>query len=133
MINAKWSFRVLIRYTLLQLPVIVLLIILLILSNKNPTIPSKPVMIILLIWLAKDILLYPIVWRAYDTEHQKRKNPLIGVTGIVQEKLAPKGYVKIRGELWLAELIEHDIIIEEGEEITVCQVKGLTLFVRPTV
>ena len=62
------------------------------------------------------------------------KEPLAGFTdmvgskGAVIEPLAPRGTVKIKGELWEAESTEQKI--NAGEEITVIGQQGLRLMVR---
>lgn len=125
----KWSIQIIIRYTLLQIPVIAVLVVLLILSYDSKAISTQIIWIILLIWLVKDIILYPFVWRAYDPEYQKHDNPLIGQTGIAQENLNPSGYIKLNGELWRAKAIGENETIAKGEGIIVREVRGLTLLV----
>jgi len=62
------------------------------------------------------------------------KKPLAGFTdmvgskGTVIEALAPRGTVKIKGELWEAESAEQKI--DAGEEVTVIGQQGLRLMVR---
>ena len=129
--NQKWSPHILIRYALLQLPVIAVLVVLLILSYRSQAIPSRLIWILFLVWLAKDVILYPFVWRAYDPQIQERKNPLIGLTGVVQERLDPSGYVKVRGELWQALTTDKEAVVEEGVIVKIRKVNGLTLHVEP--
>ena len=63
-----------------------------------------------------------------------RKKPLIGLTsmtgieGYVTTALAPKGYVKINGELWRARSDSGSIL--SGSSIIVISQKGLELVVR---
>jgi len=62
------------------------------------------------------------------------KKPLAGFTdmvgskGTVVEPLAPRGTIKIKGELWEAESAEQKI--NAGEEVTVIGQQGLRLMVR---
>jgi membrane-bound ClpP family serine protease len=62
------------------------------------------------------------------------KKPLAGFTdmvgsrGTVIEPLAPKGTIKIGGEIWEAESVDHKI--DTGEEVTVIGRQGLKLTVR---
>jgi len=62
------------------------------------------------------------------------KKPLAGFTdmtgskGIVIEPLAPKGTIKIKGELWEAESFGPEI--DASEEVTVIGQQGLKLIVR---
>jgi len=87
--------------------------------------------LIFLLWVAKDILLYPIVWRAFDTGERGNTFSMIGQTGIAAEPLQGTGYVTVRGELWQARVVETDVRIKKGDEVTVCGMEGLTLFVQP--
>jgi len=59
----------------------------------------------------------PIVW------------PDIGSRGITTTQLAPGGYVKVGSELWKAASTSADM--DEGKEVVVVGVKGLTLLVAP--
>ena len=53
---------------------------------------------------------------------------LVGRHALVVSALAPRGQVKIDGELWAA---ESDTSVESGSEVLVREVQGLTLLVRP--
>ena len=55
------------------------------------------------------------------------RSPDVGARGRVVRPLAPRGYVRVGNELWLA--ISEGLPIAEGEEVTVVQVEGLRLFV----
>jgi membrane protein implicated in regulation of membrane protease activity len=87
--------------------------------------------LILMIWIAKDIVLYPFVWRAYDPDHRLSKHSLEGLKGIVRERLDPLGYVNVEGELWRAKAVENSPAIEAGEIVKICKVEGITLLVKP--
>ena len=127
----KWSSRILVRYWLLQLPALALLVLILIFAQRWVDIPSWIFWGALAIWVVKDAVLYPFVWRAYDWDHAADSNPMLGARGTAKERLAPLGYVQVRGELWQAELTEGSQPVEEGEPILVEEIRGLTLIVRP--
>jgi membrane protein implicated in regulation of membrane protease activity len=55
---------------------------------------------------------------------------LAGLTGVVTERVAPQGKIRIRGELWNAESVEGEAL-PPGSRVTVVDVEGLTLRVRP--
>lgn len=61
-----WSGRTLLRYALLQIPGIVLVSAVLLLAVRFLGLPSEWVLLILGLWVAKDVILYPFVWRAYE-------------------------------------------------------------------
>jgi membrane protein implicated in regulation of membrane protease activity len=126
-----WSARVALRYALLQLPGLALVIIITILARRYLDIPPLYAWGIVVLWVLKDVVLFPFVWRAYDTEAQGRAGTMIGARGVANDRLAPTGYVRVRGELWQAELMEGAQPIEKGERVRVENVRGLTLLVRP--
>jgi len=124
------SIRVLGRYALLQLPGILMLSLLLLLLYTTGAISGEFLWLILLIWIVKDIVLYPFVWRAYDPDHRLSKHSLVGLKAIVNERLAPLGYVNVEGELWRAKAVENSPAIEAGEIVEICKVEGITLLVK---
>jgi membrane-bound ClpP family serine protease len=82
------------------------------------------------LWIIKDVILFPFVWRAYE---KNIPNSIIGSTGVAVDQLSPSGYVRINGELWRAKVIENDSIIEKGETVVVKGLDGLTLTVLPFI
>ena len=129
--NRRCSARILFRYSLLQLPGLALLILILILVQRWVDLPAWIVWGSIAVWVAKDAILYPFVWRAYDQDRPQGANSMVGVRGIAKDRLAPSGYVQIRGELWNAEVMEGSLPIEKGEAVRVRGVRGLTLLVQP--
>ncbi len=83
----------------------------------------------LMAWVAKDVALFPFVWRSYGPA--ERVDPLVGQRGEARERLAPAGYVLVRGELWRAQIVGDGGPIERGEPVVVREVRGLTLLVEP--
>lgn len=63
-----------------------------------------------------------------------RKKPMVGLPDMVggrgkaSSRLAPQGYVRIKGELWEAKSAEGEI--DAGEEVTVVEQDGLKLIVH---
>ncbi len=84
-----------------------------------------------MIWIAKDVVLFFFTWRAYDTTAAKPGRSMVGARGITQNRLAPSGFIHIRGELWKAEVWGRGRPIEIGEKVKVRDIKGLTLIVQP--
>ena len=131
MFKRGWSSKVLVRYSLLQLPGIALLIGLLFFLKRWVDIPLWLMWFIPAVWIVKDIILFPFVWRAYDWDHKESGKAMIGMRGIVSDRLNPTGYILIRGELWKAEAMESDIPVEKGQEVSVYDIMGLVLQVEP--
>lgn len=127
----KWSTRILLRYTLLQLPALALLVLILIFVQRWVDLPTWIVWGSIAIWVTKDAILYPFVWRAYDWDRPEGPNSMVGARGTAKDRLAPSGYVQVRGELWKAKLMEGSPPVERGEAVRVRQTRGLTLFVQP--
>lgn len=80
-------------------------------------------------WALKDAALYPFLRTSYEPPSGTVIERLIGLGGIAIEPLAPRGYVRVRGELWLAEPIAADGEIPRGHLVTVDGVRGTTLLV----
>ena len=129
----KWSSHILLKYWLLQLPELALLVLILIFVQRWVDLPAWIFWGSLIIWVGKDAVLYPFVWRAYDWGRSKDSNSMVGAKGTAKGLLAPSGYVQVRGELWKAELAEGFQPVEEGEPVLVQQIRGLTLIVEPGV
>ena len=131
MAKHPWTLRVIWRYTLLQLPGLALVIIITMLARQHLDIPRLYAWGIVILWMAKDVVLFPFVWRAYDTDRQDHDNTMIGARGMAKDRLSPTGYVLVRGELWRGEVERGYPAIEAGAPVRVQRVRGLTLLVRP--
>ncbi|MBN1974756.1 MAG: NfeD family protein [Sedimentisphaerales bacterium] len=122
--------KALIKYILLQIPELVVLIIALALINRFITIPTWLMITIIVIWIGKDIALFPKVWKSYVSDNPSPMEQLIGMNGIAMDSLNPDGYVKVKGELWKAEIRDLEFPLKEGDEIKVSDVEGMTLIVK---
>jgi membrane protein implicated in regulation of membrane protease activity len=125
-----WSPQIVVRYTLLQIPAIMLLILLLVLVRRWVSLPAWFIWGLISFWIVKDVILFPLTWRAYDRSHKGSANWMIGLRGIAENRLAPSGYVHVRGELWQAEVAENSVPIEKGESVRIYGNRGLTLLVH---
>jgi membrane protein implicated in regulation of membrane protease activity len=123
--------RVLLRYWLLQLPGTVLLLLILVLLRARLDIPSWVFWGIVASWVAKDVLLYPLVWRSYDAAYPVTAHSLEGAYGVATERIDSTGYVRVRGELWRAELTNGAPPIDKGERVLVETRRDFILLVRP--
>ena len=125
-----WSFRIVLRYALFQVPSYILLVLLMVIVRQFINIPTWVILSIIALWFTKDVLLFPSVWRAYDMSSQRNVQPIVGMKGTVEKQLDPSGYVKVRGELWQAELVVGRTPVKRGEKIEVKGIRGLTLLVK---
>jgi len=128
--NKRRTFRILVRYALLQLPGLALLVLILVFVQRWVDLPVWVAWGSIAIWVVKDAILYPFVWKAYDWDTPQGANSMVGARGIAKERLAPSGYVQVRGELWKAELMEGSPPLEKGERVRVERARGLTLIVK---
>jgi len=123
--------RVILRYALFQIPGFALLLFILLLIQRWFGLPTWFFYGALVLWIVKEIVLFPFVWRAYDRDRLKELHSLVGMEGIVEERLAPSGYIRVHGELWQAEIIREGPPIEKGEVVRIQGIRGLVLLVYP--
>lgn len=121
-----WSTQVVLKYALFQLPGLVLFFLILILVQRWTDLPLRFIWALLILWVIKDVVLFFFVWRAY----QRVTNPLIGMKGVSEERLAPSGYIRVHGELWQAEIIRESPPIEKGEVVLIQGIRGFVLLVQ---
>ncbi|MCY3842377.1 MAG: NfeD family protein [Acidobacteria bacterium] len=81
-------------------------------------------------WFVKDMALYPLVRTAYEIDDTPPIARLVGRVGTAAQRLAPRGYVRVRGELWRAET-DAGTAVEPEAAVEVVGAAGLTLRVRP--
>lgn len=86
---------------------------------------------VIVVWVVKDAVLYPLVWRAYNPEQSESVISLVAARGIAKERLAPSGYIHVRGELWKAKLMKNCPPVAEGDAVRVNARRGFTLVVQP--
>lgn len=126
----RWNRRILLRYTLLQLPALALLIAVLWLLASWFELPRLWLLLVLLVWIIKDIALFPLVWRSYDPEPSTYGNTLVGRSGRVVRvptTTTPEAMVEINGELWRARVASGHTRFETGALVRVTAMHGLRL------
>lgn len=118
------------RYILLNIPGLVAVILILFIIQYWVVLPVWLFWSIIGFWIIKDVVLFPFVWRSYDSKRPGRSRSMIGQQGIAKERLAPSGYVQVQGELWRAEKMGGGPPIEAGQPVQIIKMEGLTLFVK---
>jgi membrane protein implicated in regulation of membrane protease activity len=127
-----WSGRVLGKYWALQLPAAALITIALLSIGEHMSWSPWAVWAPVALWFAKDAILYPFFWRAYDSSDPGAlPYPTQGAQGTAIDRIDPTGRVRIWGELWRAQLSRATRPIEEGEPVQVKGRHGLTLLIEP--
>ena len=129
--SSEWSWRILLKYLLLQLPTLVLIIVALIFIQHWMALPPWLFWGIIAAWIAKDAVLFPFVWRSYAPAPPTSGLTPIGEVGVTRDRLAPSGYIRVRGTLWRAELASGGPPLEPGKPVRVQERHGLTLIVVP--
>ena len=82
--------------------------------RSRVTLPGWFIVLMVAVWLVKDVILFPFVWKSYDWERPGISRTMTGSTGVVKKSLTPQGLVQIDGELWKAENIGHEEVLEKG-------------------
>ena len=124
-----WSREVLVRYFALQVAGWVVVFTVTWFAAEIFAWPKKIVWIVVAAWAAKDVVLYPFVWRAYELRDAHAvAYPAAGAEGVALRRLDPAGTVRIGGERWNA-VAEHKRPIVAGERVRVVGRDGMTLIV----
>ncbi len=127
----SWSIRVVLRYLLFQIPGWILTTMIVLLADYWLDLASWTAAALILLWIAKDIVLFPFVWRAYDQSPSRVVYGMVGERAVVIERLSPAGYVRVHGERWRAEAKSEAAPVEAGRKVRIVEVRGLTLVVEP--
>ena len=80
--------------------------------------------------IGTDLALFPRRRRYYTAEPAQRR--MIGEEGVAASDLAPRGFVRVHGELWQAEAMSPEHTIREGDTLRVRGIHGLELIVDPS-
>lgn len=116
------------RYWLFQIPGIVLTVVVLTIAAVWFDLPLWACGAVLVLWIAKDAALYPILKISYEAEVATGTERLVGSTGVTTQALNPQGYVKIGAELWRARSKSH---VRAGEPVSVSGSEAMVLIVEP--
>lgn len=127
--QSKW--RIAARYFLLQVPGLAAFALILALLRELAVMSSSFFWTLLVVWVAKDIILFPFLWRFYDFNGDSDRFGMTGLRGIAATDLDPEGYVQVRGELWQAVVADDVKRASKGEAVCVVSADGLRLKVRP--
>lgn len=91
-------------------------------------VPAWAALALVAAWLVKDLLAFPRMKRYYESSPGPR--PIAGTCGTAVTPLAPRGYVRVHGELWQAILAAEAESVDEGRRVQVRAIEGLTLVVE---
>jgi membrane protein implicated in regulation of membrane protease activity len=116
------------RYWLFQAPGAVAVAALLALLVLWWDLAPRLAALFLLLWVLKDLALYPFVRKAYEPRSGGGADALIGALATARDRLEPEGYVLVGHELWRARVREG--VAEKGAPLRITAVRGLTLVVE---
>ena len=128
--SAGFKGRTLLRYTLFQIPDLILLSLGLAAAVRWWALPVFVAYGLVALWIAKDVIMYPILRVAYESGGSSGVDGIHGALGVVTQPLAPSGYVRLGSELWKAELRCGSGTGSVGSAIRVVEIRGLTLVVE---
>ena len=123
----------LLLYTLLQIPDVVIVGLGLLALHEWLGLSRWIAISIFAVWIAKDVALYPLVRRAYQSDESDKVGVrrVLGARGVATQDLDPEGWVRVSGELWRAKSLVTDARIMRGALVRVREVRGLTLLIEP--
>jgi membrane protein implicated in regulation of membrane protease activity len=130
MITPNWNRKTLFRYSLIQIPGVLFAGAILWVLHNHLGLSQSMAWAILLLWLAKDVLLFFFVWPAYQGSEGDGYYSLVGLHGEVANTLNPEGYVRIRGILWKARTEQKNKMLPTGTKVVVVGRDGIELIVR---
>lgn len=118
------------KYFGLQIPGWLLLLLLVLALRSIVELSAQAAGVLLGLAVVKDLLLYPLLRRAYEGDSRTGAERLVGARGVVATPLTPKGYIRVCGELWRAESQPLANPVPEGSRVKVTAGNGLTLTVE---
>ena len=119
------------RYLLYQVPGWLIATAVGILLHRWAELSGWTIAILLFAWILKDAALFRFLRTSYEPDRGSVMDRLVGLSGVTVESLAPRGYIRVRGELWTAELVDADTKLQRERTVIIDAVRGKTLLVRP--
>ena len=87
--------------------------------------------VLLALLLAKDLILFPYVRKAYEPGPSHGGASLLGGVARVEQSLTPDGWVRLGAESWRARVVDGSRDLEPGEYVEVREIDDLVLIVEP--
>lgn len=125
-----FSSKVIVKYALIHVAELVAVVCALLLARHFLGIAMWLFATILALWILKDAVLFPRVWRAYAVHDNRPTSKLVGLEATVLRSLDPVGYVRVVGELWRAEIKDPSHPASRGDKTRVVDIRGMTLIVE---
>jgi membrane protein implicated in regulation of membrane protease activity len=118
-------------YLLLQIPDTALAVVVLFVLHQWAGLSTAWALALFGLWTLKNVLGYALLRDAFAPSRATGPEALHGRAVPVVETLAPRGRVRVDGELWWAEIPSEAEAIPPGSRVIVRGCRGLTLLVEP--
>jgi membrane-bound ClpP family serine protease len=105
-----------------------LLLVLLILSLFNISIPLWVTIVIALLLGGLAFMVHKVIIPSFHKKRVTGSEGMIGLEGTVIKPLTPFGLIRIEGEYWKAKSVDENIAV--GEEVEILRLNRLTLEVK---
>ena len=89
--------------------------------------------VLLALFVAKDLILFPYVRKAYEPSATHGGESLLGAVARVERSLTPDGWVRLGAESWRARVPDGTRDVKEGESVEVREIDSLVLIVEPVL
>jgi membrane protein implicated in regulation of membrane protease activity len=122
--------RIFLKYLSMQIPSWLLLLVVVLFLRSLGQLSAFAAGVLVGLTVLKDLLVYRFRRRAYEEDPRTGAERLVGERGVVARRLAPNGYIRVRGELWRAELQPRANTVPEGITVKITAGRGLTLTVE---
>ncbi len=127
----KRSFALFSLVTTIIEEIVLMAVLLGLLPHSGISIPIWLVMVLALAWAAWSYLTYRLGKKVIGKPPVVGPETMVGLRCTTTMPLSPMGYVQAGSELWRACSIAGDI--DAGVEVVTVGMKGLTLFVTPSI
>ena len=87
-----------------------------------------PALILLIVWVGKDLLLYPSSRRYYESEPPQQR--MLGEEGEALCRLDREGFARVHGEIWQVYVADTAAPVAAGASVRVLAVHGMRLLVE---
>jgi membrane protein implicated in regulation of membrane protease activity len=124
------TLRLVLRYAAFQLPGLAIVGCVLFLVRQWDLLSAGTAGLIFFLWIAKDVLMFPIARSAYLPEDEGSSPETLGAVGVARDGLVEDAYVRIGPELWRARRVSGSPPITPGQRFRVVALDGLTVLVE---